>query len=127
MNSISFVSGFLSFVTLSRHGEESRDRLLPQPLICGAGLGSLMGRSGCRGPRAGLWQQGRTGLGQRMDEFGAWQDEGQKSPSSTSPKPSVGGCWALMGVCTRTRGDYTRLQLSNKIIPAAGGDAEGRN
>lgn len=31
---------------------------------------------------------------------------------------SVGGCWAFTGVCTGMQGDYTQLQLSNKIIPA---------
>lgn len=86
-----------------------------------------MGRSGCWGPHARLWQQGKTGLWLRVDELGAWLDEGQESGGSTSLKPGVGGCRALTGTRTRMQGDYTRLQLSNKIIPAAGSDAEGRN
>lgn len=67
------------------------------------------------------------GLGQRVDELGAWQDKGQQPPGSAGLKPGVGRCRALVGACTGAQGDYTRLQLSNKIIPAADGDAEGRN
>lgn len=66
-------------------------------------------------------------MGQRMDELSAWQDEGQEPPGSAGLKPGVEGCQALVGTCTRAQGDYTWLQLSNKIIPAAGGDAEGHN
>ena len=86
-----------------------------------------MGRSGCQGPRAGLRRQGRVALGQSTDELGARQDEGPEPPGSAGLRPGGGGCRAPAGACTRARGDYTRLQLSNEIIPAAGGDAEGRN
>lgn len=114
---------------LSHGGEESRDRLLLQRLIRGLGSGTEVcdGEKWPPGPRAGLWHQGRTGLGQRMDELGAWQDKGQEPPGSAGLKPSGGGCRALTGARTGAQGDYTRLQLSNKIIPAADGDAEGHN
>lgn len=67
-------------------------------------------------PTAELWQQGRMGLEQRMDKL---DDEGLEPQDSASLVPSVGGCWALTGVCTGMQGDYTQLQLSNEIIPAA--------
>lgn len=62
-------------------------------------------------PSAELLQQGRMRLEQRMDKLGAWQEK-------ASLMSSVGGCWAFTGVCTGMQGDYTQLQLSNKIIPA---------
>lgn len=55
---------------------------------------------------------GQDGLEQRMDKLDAWQDEGLKPQDSASLMPST-------GVCTGKQGDYTQLQLSNEIIPAA--------
>lgn len=56
------------------------------------------------------------GLEQRMDKL---DDEGLEPQDSASLMPSVGGCWGLTGVCTGMQRDYTQLQLSNEIIPAA--------
>lgn len=74
--------------------------------------------SGCQAHSRAV-ATGQDGLEQRMDKLDAWQDKGLEPQDSASVMPTMGGCWALTGVCTGMQGDYTQLQLSNEIIPAA--------
>lgn len=44
-----------------------------------------------------------------------------------SPQALLASSLGSRGRMHQARGDYARLPLSNKIIPAVGGDAGGRN